>query len=101
MRTRVILLVVAVVIGVAIAYVDSRPSWDDTAITVGSLVLSTGLLAFFSPKQPWIWALAVGIWIPLFAVAGAHNYGGVIALVFAFVGAYGGMLLRRVTGTAK
>lgn len=101
MRTRVILLVVAVVIGVAIAYVDSRTTWDDTAITVGSLVLSTGLLAFFSPKQPWIWALAVGVWIPLFAVAGTHNYGGVIALAFAFLGAYGGMLLRRAVDAAK
>ena len=39
MRT-VILAIAAVAVGLAIAYVDSRPSWDDTGLTVVALVFA-------------------------------------------------------------
>jgi len=38
------LLIAAVTIGLAIAWVDSRPHWDDSGITAGSLLLSAGVL---------------------------------------------------------
>ena len=92
-------MVVGILLGITIAYIDSRPSWDDTGITVGFLLLSTGLLGFLSPKHPWLWALVVGIWIPLVSIFYTHNYAGLIAIVFSFAGAYAGMLLRKVSST--
>ena len=86
----------AVAVGLALAYVDSRPSWDDTGVTAGALLLAAFLLAALAPRRPWVVALAVGIWIPLFGIVGRGNYGSLLALVVAFAGAYAGSLLRRV-----
>jgi len=94
---RVWLIVFSVAIGWAITYLDSGPNWDDTGITAFLILVSTGLLGFFSPKKPWLWAVLVGIWIPLVGILFTHNFGGVLALVVAFIGAYAGMALRRVS----
>jgi hypothetical protein len=59
-----VLLAAAIAMGLAIAWVDSRPHWDDTGITAGSLLLSAGLLGLMGPRRPWLWALGIGIWIP-------------------------------------
>ena len=91
-----ILLGISIALGLTIAYVDSRPTWDDTGITALALFLSSGLLGAFGPDRPWLWALGVGLWIPIYAVASSRNYGSLLALVPAFAGAYAGMGLRRV-----
>ena len=91
-----ILFIVALGLGLAITYVDSRPNWDDTGITAGAILLSCAVLGALGPKQPWLWALAVGIWIPLFGIAQAQNFGSLLALAVAFAGAYAGMGLRRI-----
>jgi disulfide bond formation protein DsbB len=90
-----ILFAVAIALGLLIGYVDSRPSWDDTGVTAGVLFISTAILGALAPQRPWVWALCVGLWIPLFGIFGSSNYGSLIALAVAFVGAYSGMLLRR------
>jgi hypothetical protein len=89
------LLIFALLIGVGIAYVDSQPTWDDTGITAGAIFLTAGLLALISVRRPWLWALAVGIWTPLWTIICDQNYGAVIALFVAFIGAYLGMAVRR------
>jgi hypothetical protein len=91
------LIVVAILVGWGITWLDSSLNWDDTGITALLIVISTGLLGFFSPNRPWLWALAVGIWIPLVGVFIRHNFGGVLALVVAFIGAYCGMFIRRIS----
>ena len=91
-----LLYFIAPCLGLAIAYVDSRPTWDDTGITVLAVLAASGGLGLLSPKRPWLWALAVGIWIPLYAVLRTHNYGALLALVFGFVGAYAGAGFRLV-----
>ncbi len=88
-------LIIALVVGAAIAYVDSRPTWDDTGITAGALLITCAVLGALGPKRPWLWALAVGGWIPALGIL-SHNYGSLVALVFPFAGAYGGMAVRRV-----
>jgi hypothetical protein len=99
MKTRLLLLA-AIVIGLLIAFVDSRPSWDDTGVTAAAVFLACGLFSALRPQQPWIWALAVGVWIPLVGVAVTHNLGSLLAIAVAFVGAYGGAWLRHVGGVA-
>jgi hypothetical protein len=91
-----ILFISAVFVGLTIAWVDSQPTWDDTGITVFSILFASASLGALSPLRPWLWALAVGIWIPLSGVIFTHNYGGILALGFAFIGAYAGMLVRRL-----
>ena len=94
-----LLLVVAIVAGWAIAWIDSRPTWDDAGITAGMLLVAAGCFAFAVPRKPWMWVLAVGIWIPLWNIVVKNNYGSLLVLLFTFVGAYAGMGVRKlVTG---
>lgn len=92
-----ILLAIAVLTGLFIAYVDSRPTWDDTGITVGMILLSSGLLTLLGYRKPWLIALAIGLWTPLYETYLSHNVSlpGVIllplaVLLIALVGAYAG-----------
>jgi HAAS domain-containing protein len=89
-----ILLVIAVLAGLFFAYVDSRPTWDDTGILAGAILLTCGLISLLGFRRPWLLALAVGAWIPLRGSLVTHNFGSVLALIIAFVGAYGGWLFR-------
>ena len=89
-------LAIALVCGLLILWVDSRPGWDDTGISVGMLLLVTTILGFLLPKRAWLWALAVGIWIPLAAILVHQNYAAILALIIAFFGAYAGALAHKV-----
>ncbi len=89
-----ILLAISLVLGGLITYVDSRPTWDDTGVTVAILLAAACVLGFLGPRRPWLWALVLGIWIPLLAVTQSRNYGTLVALAVTFVGAYGGMAIR-------
>ncbi|HEX9027598.1 MAG TPA: hypothetical protein VF823_00400 [Anaerolineales bacterium] len=80
--------------GAGIALVDSRPTWDDTGITVLALLAVSGLLGAISPRRAWLWALAVGIWIPLLAILRGGSYGMLVVLLFPLIGAYAGAGLR-------
>jgi hypothetical protein len=91
-----ILAAAAVLSGIFIAFVDSRPTWDDTGITVFGLLAVSGLLGMLGPKRPWLWALLVGIWIPLYNILTTHNFSLLITLFFPFFGAYAGMLVRHL-----
>ena len=51
-RPRLLLFLLAATAGFLIAYIDSRPHWDDTGITVAALVLSSFLLGAVSPPRP-------------------------------------------------
>jgi hypothetical protein len=93
---KMILLVVAFALGILVTYVDSRPNWDDTGVTAAAILLICGILGAAGPRQPWLWALAVGLWIPILGIVRTQNYGSLLALAVAFVGAYAGMALRRL-----
>ena len=96
-----VLFVVAILTGLFIAYVDSRPTWDDTGITAGMILLSSGLLTLLGYRRPWLIALAIGLWTPLYETYASRNFSlpGVILLPFvvlmiSFVGAYAGWIAR-------
>ena len=89
-----VLVVVALALGGVVAYVDTRPTWNDTGVTAAALLLASCVFGFLGPKRPWLWALALGVWIPLLGVIWTLNYRAVMALVVTFVGAYIGMAIR-------
>lgn len=93
------LLIAALALGFLVTYVDSRPNWDDTGVTAAAILLSCGFLGAVGPRQPWLWALAVGLWIPILGIVQTQNYGSLLALGVAFVGAYAGMGLRRLAAS--
>ena len=83
--------------GLAIAWVDARPTWDDTGVTAGALLVASAIGGLCG-LRPWLaGALAVS---PLLAMElrGA-NLGLLLAPVVSLVGGYGGALSRHlVTG---
>jgi len=102
-RNRVVLLF-AVIVGVAIAYVDSRPRWDDTGVTAFVLLLSAAVFALIAPQRPWLWALAVGVWIPVQALVRAPSPGSLpmlVVLAFPVAGAYAAVLARRMLAVSR
>ena len=95
-----VVLLCGVVAGVTLGFIDSRPGWDDTGVMAGTLLLVAFLLGALAPRRPWTIALAVGIWIPLFGILATRNYGSLLALAFAFAGAYAGSLVRGAMSPA-
>jgi hypothetical protein len=93
---RKLLLPAALGIDLLIAYVDSRPNWDDTGITALALFACCAVFGALEPKRCWLWALAIGMWIPVLGIVMSANYGSLLALVFSFAGAYAGMAGRKV-----
>ncbi len=91
-----LLLAAALLAGLFSAYVDSRPGWDDTGILAFGILIISGLITLLGARRPWLIALAVGIWIPLYWIFTTQNYGSLLALAFAFAGAYGGWLVRTI-----
>jgi hypothetical protein len=92
------LSIAAVTLGVAIAWVDARPTWDDTGITAGMMLLCATLLGMLGPRRPWLWALLTGIWIPAYAMIRAPGVGKLamlLVLIFPLAGAYLGRAVRR------
>lgn len=93
-------LALALLFGAAIAWVDNRPNWDDTGVTAFALLLSGGVMGALAPRRPWLWALAIWIWLPAWSVAraGAVRPGMIawlIVLIFPMAGALLGALVRR------
>lgn len=89
--------------GVAIAWIDTRPTWDDTGIAAGALLVAAAL-GGVSGLRPWLAALLV-VTPLLIAELGTSGIGLLIPAVVAFVGAYGGALgwhvLRRASKYAE
>jgi lipid-A-disaccharide synthase-like uncharacterized protein len=83
----------ATVMGLIIAWIDSRPKWDDTGISAVLIFTCAFIFGYLSSKRPWIVALAVSIWIPLSSILFTHNYGGLLALIPGFIGAYIGFFI--------
>ena len=90
-----LLILIAIVIGHMFAYIDSRPDWDDAGVLAVSIAIVCAILAYLYPRRPWIWAIAVGVWIPLHNLVHNGNFGSLLALAFAAAGAYLGAWLRN------
>lgn len=82
--------------GITIAWIDSRPNWDDTGVSAFLVLMAALLCGYLAAKKPWIIALAVSLWIPLYSILSTHNYGAFLALIPGFIGAYAGYLLKKL-----
>ena len=82
----------ALVAGVAIAWMDTRPRWDDAGITAGCVAL-TAALASASGARPWLVVLFVAGPVVIAEIAG--GFGVLFAVVMAVFGAAVGWGLRR------
>ena len=95
-KSFVFYVLLAVVLGFAIAWMDSRPNWDGTGISVFLVLVAALLCGFLAAQKPWLIALAVGIWIPLFGIVFTQNFGSLLALLPGFAGAYAGYGFRKL-----
>lgn len=81
-----------------IAWIDSRPGFDDTGVTAVGLALAAGVAAYVGGRLPWLWALATGIWVPLLEFTGPAGSASLAALLFSGAGAAAGWFLAGGAG---
>jgi hypothetical protein len=89
-----LLLVAAVFFGLFVSFVDSRPTWNDTGITVMALLIGSGVIGLLTEKRPWLFGLAIGVWLPLWYIIMKHDLTMLIVLAFPLVGVYVGWAVR-------
>ena len=90
-----ILLISSLILGLLIAYIDSRPTWDDTGITVLALLVGGGIIGLLVRKHPWLFAFAFGLWIPLYGIIFRHDFSMSVVLFFPFVWIISWLFIQR------
>lgn len=98
-----IVLILVVIAGFTLAKIDTSKNWNDTGVTVGLILISSFTFGAILPRFAWLWAIILSGLIFCFNVIEAHNYGAAGAILFAFAGAYSGVLFRKLilTSTMK
>ena len=91
-------LLLALGLGFAIGWVDTRPTWDDAGITVAAILIVAAAFGLLMPRRAWVWGLAVGIGTPLLNFALHGDLRALVALPVAFLGSYAGAIVRKATG---
>ena len=76
-----------------IAWIDSRPSWDDAGVTAALLFLTAGGSAISG--VPW-WLASVLVGAPIILWEVWTGPGVFVALPFVLAGAVAGFYLRRL-----
>lgn len=88
-------LVVALLIGMGIGYIDTRPTWDDTGVTVGALLVAGALAGVAAPRRFWLSGLALGLPVLIMNIGAHGNYGAALAVAASIAGAGLGALSRK------
>ncbi len=91
-----ILLLLAFVLGLVIGWVDTRPTWDDTGITVGAVLIVAAGFGLMMRTRAWVWGMAVGSGTPLLNIALHGSLAALVALPVAFLGSYAGAFVRKL-----
>jgi hypothetical protein len=100
-RRDLVLAVLAVIVGIAIAAIDASPRFDDTGVSGVALFAAAGVAAAASGRAPIVWGLFVGLPLPVLEIVQGGNFGSALALVFALAGAAAGWLLRGLLVSAS
>jgi hypothetical protein len=88
-------IVAALAAGVVLAWMDTRPSFDDTGVLAVLLFLAGATAAIVGRDRPWLWALLVGAPVPLAELAQGGSLASLTAVAFAAAGAVAGYLIAR------
>jgi hypothetical protein len=83
-----LVLVLSIAFGSIIAWIDTRPNWDDPGVTVGLILIATMICGGLSPSLAWLWALLIGGIVVESNILIHDNCQSVVALFVAFVGSY-------------
>ncbi len=109
-RTTVICAILALAAGLLAGAVDFNATEPQPAALM--VLAFAGLLGFSQPRNAWRWAIIVALGLPLAHLTlrqlgfqsrdpvSPGEYATLIALIPAFIGAYGGVLIRRAIQTA-
>lgn len=100
-RTDIVAVMLSVAIGVVIAYVDSRVTWDDAGITAGALFVTSAVAAAVSPRAAWIVGFATGLPVVAFNIALHGNVGSLFAIVVTLIGAVLGRFVGKTIGRSE
>ena len=82
----------ALCVGLAIAWVDTRPRWDDAGVTAGALAIAAAASSL-ARVPPWLAAALVAG--PILIAELSRGAGVLLAIPFALAGAYAGAFVRR------
>lgn len=94
-------LIIAILCGLIIAWIDSRPNWDDAGIIATLIVIIAGLISYFYKTKPIVWGLAVSCWIPVFGIIKSSDYSLLIIIIFGIIGAFLGFFISKLTSPTK
>lgn len=92
----VVVCVIGFLAGLGIGYMDSRPTWDDTGVTVGAVALAAAVLGAAEPRLFWLAGVAVGMPVLGMSVYAGAGYAAAVAVLVAVVAAGGGAALRTL-----
>lgn len=94
-RRQLVLVVIALAAGLSLAWVDTRPHFDDTGVLVMLLIGISIPIAAASGRWPWLWAVLIGAPVPIAELVGAGSPASLVALGCSALGAAAGWFLAR------
>jgi hypothetical protein len=77
-------------LGLLLLWIDAGPTWDDTGMIAGVLVIASLMMGILARGLPLFVALAVGGPIAIVEPLVHANPDALFALLFAAIGAFGG-----------
>jgi hypothetical protein len=90
-----ILFLSTCIVGFCLAKLDTSRNWNDTGITVGLILITTSFFGLLISKFAWLWTIIIGGAIFAFNFALSENYSSWGAILFAFIGTYSSVLLKK------
>ncbi len=97
----VLTLLVSILMGLVIYWVNTLPNWDDAGIIATSIVLTSAVISYFYKTIPLVWGLAISCWIPVFGIIKTGDYKMLLILLFGLIGSLGGYFVRKLMIPAK
>ena len=97
-RSPWVLLLLALVSGAAIMWLDMGPTWGGSGLSCWLIFFASMALGFLSPLNGWWLSLAVTGWIALLGLFNG-NPPALFALVVGFGGAFVGAFTRRLVAS--
>ena len=91
-----ILIILSLAAGLTIGWIDTRPHWDDTGVTVGLIFISSFILGTLTKRNAWVLALIIGLCITSFNYILHNNLQSSMSIVIAFAGMYSGVAIIKL-----